>query len=103
MLVHIADTRKMCEEVMKDCKLKGSRIELRYIAREKVKGVPHHAKAGNLNNVLMNCGTKGDFVVVFDCDMICDRAFIQALLPHFYRRVSTHRVHLAANLDGATA
>jgi len=27
--------------------------------------VTHHAKAGNINNALMNGGTSGDFIVVF--------------------------------------
>jgi len=58
---------------------------LRYIARKKIPGVPHHAKAGNINNALLNEGTSGDFIVVFDCDMECKPYFLQAVLPHFLK------------------
>ena len=41
-----------------------------YVARQKVKGVPHHAKAGNINSCLLKEGAKkGEFVLVLDCDM----------------------------------
>eukprot|EP00624_Nannochloropsis_granulata_P002660 evm.model.NODE_23415_length_9299_cov_18.335304.1 len=40
----------------------GSKATLRYIARKKIPGVPHHAKAGNINNALMNEGTSGEFI-----------------------------------------
>jgi cellulose synthase (UDP-forming) len=66
----------------------GSKATLRYIARKKIPGVPHHAKAGNINNALMNEGTNGDFIVIFDCDMICRPEFLQAVLPHFYKMES---------------
>jgi len=58
---------------------------LHYITRQKFPGVPHHAKAGNINNALMNEGTSGDFIVVFDCDMVCKPDFLQAVLPHFLK------------------
>ena len=39
-----------------------------YVARDKVKGVPHHAKAGNINSALLKESPgKGDFLVVLDC------------------------------------
>lgn len=63
----------------------GSKATLRYIARKKIPGVPHHAKAGNINNALMNEGTNGDFILIFDCDMICRPEILQAVLPHFYK------------------
>ncbi len=41
-----------------------------YVARKKVKGVPHHAKAGNINSCLLKEGAKkGEFILVLDCDM----------------------------------
>jgi len=58
---------------------------LRYIARKKYPGVPHHAKAGNINNAMMNEGTNGQFIVIFDCDMECQPHFLQALIPHFLK------------------
>ena len=63
----------------------GSKATLRYIARKKIPGVPHHAKAGNINNALMNEGTSGEFIVIFDCDMICRPEYLQCVLPHFYK------------------
>jgi cellulose synthase (UDP-forming) len=50
-----------------------------------VKGVPHHAKAGNINNLLLKGGARGDFVVVFDCDMIPKPDFLMRTIPHFFR------------------
>lgn len=49
-------------------------------------GKPHHAKAGNLNNAIMNEGTSGQFLLIFDCDMVAEPHFLEALLPHFYKR-----------------
>ena len=59
--------------------------QLTHIARVKTPGVPHHAKAGNLNNALLNGGSSGQFVVVFDCDMICMPQFLLRTVPHFYK------------------
>lgn len=53
-----------------------------------MKGVYHHAKAGNLNNAILQEGTSGQFIAVFDCDMIAEPHFLSAILPHFYNRVS---------------
>jgi len=61
------------------------RMTVRYIARTKLPGVPHHAKAGNINNALMNEGTSGEFIVIFDCDMVCQPHFLQTILPHFMK------------------
>lgn len=60
-------------------------MTLRYVARKKIPGVPHHAKAGNINNALMNENTHGDFILVFDCDMVCKPHILQAILPHFHK------------------
>ncbi|GAQ89401.1 cellulose synthase catalytic subunit [Klebsormidium nitens] len=56
-----------------------------YVSRTKVKGISHHAKAGNINNLLLKGGARGDFVVVFDCDMIPKREFLLRTIPHFFR------------------
>ena len=73
-------------------------MTIRYFAREKIPGVYHHAKAGNLNNAILKEGTSGQFLVIFDCDMVCDAPFLQALLPHFYNRVSALRHRLTLRL-----
>lgn len=45
-----------------------------YIAREKIPGVPHHFKAGNLNNGLNQVhllpGGAGEFMAALDADMV---------------------------------
>jgi len=64
--------------------------KLKYIARKKYPGIPHHAKAGNVNNALMNEGTSGQFIVIFDCDMECQPHFLQALIPHFLKMNDDH-------------
>ena len=50
-------------------------------------GVPHHAKAGNINSVLLKGGGSGrrpgDYVVVFDCDMIAAPHFLDKAMGHF--------------------
>ena len=47
-----------------------SGLHVRYIARVKTPGVPHHAKAGNLNNAILKAETSGDYILVLDCDMV---------------------------------
>jgi len=80
--------KKVVEAVKAAERTAGSEVTLRYFARKKVKGVYHHAKAGNLNNAILQEGTSGDFLVVFDCDMVAEPFFLSAMIPHFYNRVS---------------
>lgn len=56
-----------------------SQIGVNYIARED----NTHAKAGNLNNALKQ--SSGDYVVIFDCDHIPTRAFLQLTLGWFLK------------------
>jgi cellulose synthase (UDP-forming) len=56
----------------------------RYIAREKVAGRPHHAKAGNINHALFSGGTTGNFVLTLDADHIPKPQFLKRVLPYFY-------------------
>lgn len=74
-----------------------TKAEIRYIARKKTKGVPHHAKAGNINNALFNEPTNGDYIVIFDCDMICKPEFLQAVIPHFYKKTEQKSVEAGAS------
>jgi len=64
-------------------------VKTMYVAREKVPGVYHHAKAGNLNNAILNAGTSGDLLMILDCDMIAKPDFLKRLVPHFYQRQVT--------------
>jgi len=87
------ETRKMFDTVYTDVKQRRPKVNLKYEARNKDKKtdengklIDYHAKAGNLNNAIFNIGTKGQFIVVFDCDMVCEPEFVNALLPHFYHK-----------------
>lgn len=56
-----------------------------YVARDKMPGVPHHAKAGNINSALLKSpGSSGEFILVLDCDMVLHPDFLLRTLPHFY-------------------
>ncbi|WP_225894252.1 glycosyltransferase [Atlanticothrix silvestris] len=56
----------------------------RYIARPKPVGVPHHAKAGNLNYAIFSGETSGEFILTLDADHIPKPQFLQRVLPYFY-------------------
>ncbi|PMB65940.1 Cellulose synthase catalytic subunit (UDP-forming) [Beauveria bassiana] len=57
-----------------------------YMARTKTPGVPHHFKAGNLNyglDMTHNLpGGAGQFMAALDADMIPERDWLRAILPH---------------------
>lgn len=67
-------------------RLMGRRAKLEYVARQKKKGVPHHAKAGNINSCLLGGGGSAPFVLVLDCDMIVHPEFLLRVMPHFFRQ-----------------
>lgn len=56
----------------------------RYIARPKPVGVPHHAKAGNLNYAIFSGETSGEFILTLDADHIPKPQFLKRVLPYFY-------------------
>jgi cellulose synthase/poly-beta-1,6-N-acetylglucosamine synthase-like glycosyltransferase len=57
-----------------------------YRARTKIPGVPHHFKAGNLNYGLDEVhnmpGGASRFMAALDADMIPERHWLRALMPH---------------------
>ncbi|RBQ75061.1 hypothetical protein FVER14953_12066 [Fusarium verticillioides] len=59
---------------------------LYYMARVKIPGQPHHFKAGNLNYGLDEVhklpGGAGQFMAALDADMIPERDWLRAILPH---------------------
>lgn len=59
---------------------------LYYRSRPKYPGVPHHFKAGNLNDALEETarlpGGAANFIAALDADMIPMRDWLRALLPH---------------------
>jgi membrane glycosyltransferase len=60
-----------------------------YVARRRVPGVPHHAKAGNINHAILRSQGTGEFIMVLDTDMIAHPNFLQKTIGHFYQRSSS--------------
>ena len=78
------DVRDMFKRIKYQLKYMDRKAGLRYIARKKVKGVPHHAKAGNINNCLLcSSSSDTDYILVLDCDMIIHPKFLRRTLGHF--------------------
>lgn len=80
---------RACGQILLPCLYPCCRYMLReasivYVARDKVRGVPHHAKAGNINSALLKAPSCGDFVLVLDCDMVLHPDFLMRTLGHFY-------------------
>lgn len=59
---------------------------LHYRSREKIPGVPHHFKAGNLNYGLDEVhnmpGGASQFMAALDADMIPEQDWLRAIMPH---------------------
>jgi hypothetical protein len=53
-----------------------------------LQGVPHHAKAGNLNNCILKAGSTGQLIIVLDCDMLPEKCMARTVAPFFYKRTS---------------
>lgn len=57
-----------------------------YMRRQKIPGVPHHFKAGNLNYGLDEVhnlpGGAGEFMAALDADMIPEQHWLRAIMPH---------------------
>ena len=78
---------KSSEEVRREVELLGLKNpSIHYTARTKIKGVPHHFKAGNLNHGLSYVdsleGGKAEYVAALDADMIVERSWLRAIIPH---------------------
>ncbi|KAL4423966.1 hypothetical protein ABPG75_001267 [Micractinium tetrahymenae] len=92
LTVHILDdsnrpemARLVCRLTFQ-CKCMHREASIVYVARQKAAGVPHHAKAGNINSCLLKEGAKkGEFVLVLDCDMIVHPDFLERTVGHFYK------------------
>jgi cellulose synthase/poly-beta-1,6-N-acetylglucosamine synthase-like glycosyltransferase len=54
--------------------------KLQYIRRIKQKGIPHHYKAGNINNAFDI--SKGEYIVIIDADMILHTDYLLYTLPY---------------------
>ncbi len=63
----------------------GLHSDLKYIRRPKAPGVPHHAKAGNINHALLKGGVSGEYVLVLDADMVPRRELLLSTMGHFLK------------------
>ena len=59
-------------------------IRCRYIARTKIAGKSHHAKAGNINHAIFSGDTNGSFILTLDADHIPKPQFLKRVLPYFF-------------------
>ncbi|MEH2421210.1 MAG: glycosyltransferase family 2 protein [Nostoc sp.] len=76
--------RKALEEAIRKKELELVELaRFRYIARPKPAGVPHHAKAGNLNYAIFSGETSGQFILTLDADHIPKPQFLKRVLPYF--------------------
>eukprot|EP00741_Cyanophora_paradoxa_P002265 tig00000571_g2197.t1 len=68
------------------CDLPGSPAAV-YLSRPAAHRAAHPAKAGNINHALASPAcADAEFFAVLDADMCAEPGFLDALLPHFYRR-----------------
>ncbi len=72
--------QNFCDNITFSNNENGTPINMKYLCREKKKGVPHHFKAGNINFGLEN--SVSDFIVILDADMIIHNDFLRYVLPH---------------------
>ncbi len=85
MRERLISERKTLEEAIRKKELELVELaRFRYIARPKPAGVPHHAKAGNLNYAIFSGETSGEFILTLDADHIPKPQFIKRVLPYFY-------------------
>jgi cellulose synthase (UDP-forming) len=85
MRERLISERKTLEEAIRKKELELVELaRFRYIARPKPAGVPHHAKAGNLNYAIFSGETFGEFILTLDADHIPKPQFIKRVLPYFY-------------------
>lgn len=79
--------REMVNRIRRQLKYMERKCRIKYVSRDKVKGVDHHAKAGNINNCLMFDSTAdADYLLVLDCDMIVHPSFLLQTLGHMYEK-----------------
>ncbi|XP_078487465.1 ciCesA protein [Ciona intestinalis] len=67
-------------------------VYLHYVARTKLPGVPHHAKAGNINHTLHfvfdDAYAEQECVIIFDADFMPRRNYLLRVLPVFSEKRS---------------
>ena len=70
------ELKTLCETLQLDLGV----ANLKYLSREKIKGVPHHFKAGNINFGLSM--STSEYVAILDADMIVHPDFLRRTMPH---------------------
>ncbi|KAH7431471.1 hypothetical protein KP509_08G050000 [Ceratopteris richardii] len=70
------DLKAICEAI----RVESGTGQLVYLRRNKVPGVPHHFKCGNINFGLQH--SSAEFIVIVDADMILHPSFLDRTLPH---------------------
>jgi cellulose synthase/poly-beta-1,6-N-acetylglucosamine synthase-like glycosyltransferase len=89
LTVYVCDdggSRDMRAMVARAARTYRGRIKTVYVARVKTPGVPHHAKAGNLNNAILDAGSNGQLIIVLDCDMLPEPSMARTVAPFFFKR-----------------
>ena len=83
-----SEIQAMVARIQKQATYMMRNVNLLHCVRDKVKGIPHHAKAGNINSTLLKgaFSSTADFIVVLDCDMIVHPSFLLHTLGHFYEQ-----------------
>ncbi|PZO38034.1 MAG: cellulose synthase [Pseudanabaena frigida] len=71
-------------EIRKKERESSALLRCRYIARTKIAGKPHHAKAGNINHAIFSGDTNGSFILTLDADHIPKPQFLKRVLPYFF-------------------
>ncbi len=80
----LIEQKRLEKEIQKKERESSDLIRCRYIGRTKIKGQPHHAKAGNINHAIFSGETHGSFILTLDADHIPKPQFLKRVLPYFY-------------------
>lgn len=83
ILLDDGNSAELCVEIMA---MQERYRNLYYTARTKIKGVPHHYKAGNLNYgfsfVKTLEGGPGEYIAGLDADMIPEKHWLRTVIAH---------------------
>ncbi|GBO51747.1 cellulose synthase catalytic subunit [Pseudanabaena sp. lw0831] len=80
----LIEQKRLEKEIQQKERESSDLIRCRYIGRTKIKGQPHHAKAGNINHAIFSGETHGSFILTLDADHIPKPQFLKRVLPYFY-------------------
>jgi cellulose synthase (UDP-forming) len=80
----VQEQKRLQREILQKQQESSNLVRCRYIARTKVPGKPHHAKAGNINHAIFSGETNGDFILTLDADHIPKPQFLKRVLPYFF-------------------